>query len=291
MQYLLLAIMCGTINHLMMKAFQRRQIDVLSAISVNYLICVIIGFASSIEKITTISLSGQTWFYYSIFQGILFIGTFFLMFVATQKNGIAIAALSTRLAVVIPTIAAFFLYGDSFHMLKIMGITFALFALFLSSFEKNLFGKNTAPGQKWVRFFPLCLFLVAGAHMSLAKYVQEFHLDGDVYHTYLMASTAFAFLTSAVVLGYKMIFQNMRPGLKDGVAGIILGINNYGALYFLIRTIGQKGWESSVVFPTLSVAVVMLSFAGGYAIFKESVTQRKMLALGMGIVGIVLINV
>ncbi len=88
-----------------------------------------------------------------------------------------------------------------------------------------------------------------------------------------------------------MIFQKMRLELKDGVAGIILGINNYGALYFLIRTIGQKGWESSVVFPTLSVAVVMLSFAGGYAIFKESVTQRKMIALGMGIVGIVLINV
>lgn len=288
MSYLCMAILCGAANHLLFKEFERRRVRIFPAISVNYLVCVLIGFTSNIEIATGIPLAGQTWFYYSIVQGIMFIiSVFYMMSVATRKNGIAIAALSTRLAVVIPTVLAFFLYGDSIHMMKLVGIAFALFALFLSSFES---GAVPRQNQKWIRLIPPALFLMVGIHLSFTKFVQEYHLNDDVYHAYVMSSTAYAFLVSVIVLGFRMIWEKTRPGLKDIIAGIILGVNNYGALYFLFRTIGQKGWQSSVVFPTLSVAIVILSFTGGYVIFKEDVSQQKMIALGFGIVGIVLIN-
>ncbi len=70
----------------------------------------------------------------------------------------------------------------------------------------------------------------------------------------------------------------------------MLGINNYGSVYFLIRTLGQEGWQSSVIFPTISVSVVILSFLGGFILFQEGASRRKRMATAIGLVAILCIK-
>ncbi len=287
MYFLALSITCSTLNHLIFKAFQRWNIAILSAIVTNYLICIFIGYISLDKAIFDVSLWHQKWFFYSWVQGCLLIGSFFLMGLATQRSGIGVAALSSRLAVVIPILAAFILYGDSLNFFKLTGIVGAIIALYLSSIESESLKKlrkDSAP------ILPLTLFILFGFHLTFAKYVQEFHLNRISYHGYVMFAFASAFLIGLLALAYCLIKRTIAIGRREVGAGIMLGINNYGSIYFLIRTLGQKGWESSVIFPTIGVSVVILSFLGGSILFQEGASCRKWIAMAIGVVAILCIN-
>jgi drug/metabolite transporter (DMT)-like permease len=199
---------------------------------------------------------------------------------------VGVAALAARLSVILPTVTAFFLYGDSAHALKLAGIAIAVVALYLSSFEKA-----AGPAlDRGLQSLPILLFLSFGMNLVLAKYVQAHHLDRMTYHGYLMYAFGFAFLSGLAAWGWKYVRGRTSARKKDIYAGVLLGVNNYGSLYFMIRTIAQPGWESSVVFPTISASVVMLSFLGAFAIFGERASRRKLTALVVGVVAIVLIN-
>lgn len=287
MYFLALSIVCSTLNHLIFKAFQRWNIAILSAIVTNYLICIFIGYVSLDKAIFNVSLWHQKWFFYSWVQGCLFIGSFFFMGLATQRSGIGVAALSSRLAVVIPILAAFILYGDSLNFFKLTGILGAIIALYLGSTESESLKKLKKDATP---ILPLALFILFGFHLTFAKYVQEFHLNRISYHGYVMFAFASAFLIGLSTLAYCLVRGTIAIGRREIGAGIILGINNYGSIYFLIRALGQDGWESSVIFPTISVAVVILSFLGGSVLFGEGVSRRKRIAMTVGVVAILCIN-
>ena len=282
-----MSIFCSTLNHLLFKVFQKWRILILPAVVTNYLVCVGVGYSFLNPVARGVSILHQEWFFYAVAQGMLLIGSFLLISRTTRINGVSIAALSTRLAVIVPTAAAFFLYGDAAPALKLAGIGLAAVALYLSSADSNA-SLPVARGENWL--LPVTLFTVFGINMTLAKWVQHRYLDDITYHAYLTLSFCVAFLTGFGVLSVNTIRGKLKFGGKDVLAGLFLGINNYGSLYFLLKTIGQEGWESSVVFPTISVAVVVLSFAAGYAIFREEISRTRMVALGVGIVSILLIN-
>ena len=287
MYYLTLSILCSTLNHLLFKAFQRWNIVLLSAIVSNYLICIFVGYLSIDKAILASPGWYAPWFYFAVLQGCLFIGAFFLMGLATQRSGIGVAALATRLAVVLPTMAAFLLYRDSMHLIKGLGIVGAVIALYLSSMER---APDSNGRENAALLLPLLLFLFFGSHLTLAKYVQHFYLQDITYHAYVMFAFASAFVVGVLILAHWVALKKVHLRAIDLGAGVILGVNNYGSIYFMIRTLGQPGWESSVIFPIISVSVVILSFSGGYLLFKERVSRRKLAAIAIGLVAIFCIS-
>jgi len=140
MIFLILAIVFSSLNHLLFKAFARFRINLLSAIVTNYAVCVVIGFSSSYESIDISSMFGQNWYPLSVLQGGVFVACFFLMGWTTEKHGVAITSLSSRLSVAIPTFIAFLLYDDTVSALKLIGIFTALIALLLNGFVVILIG-------------------------------------------------------------------------------------------------------------------------------------------------------
>lgn len=284
---LFMTILCSTLNHLLLKGFQKRRILILPAVVTNYLVCVGVGYLFLNPAARNAAVFQSHWFGFTVAQGVLLIGSFLLISRTTRINGVSIAALSTRLAVIVPTAAAFFLYGDAATILKLTGIALAAAALYLSCADNGA-SLGAVRGENWL--LPAVLFTVFGLNMTLAKWVQHHYLDDMTYHAYLTLSFGFAFLTGVGVLAVAMIRGKSGFGGRDLLAGLLLGINNYGAIYFMLRAIGQEGWESSVVFPTISVSVVVSSFAAGYAIFHETISRTRLAALGVGILAILLIN-
>lgn len=287
MLFLIAAILCSTLTHLLFKVFQKQKIRVLPAVVTNYLVCVAVGYLFLNPAARGVAILHSGWIAFAVIQGFLLISSILLISKTTNINGVSVAALSTRLAVIVPTAAAFFLYGDAASAIKISGILLALAALYLSCTDKHA----TIPAvrrQSWT--LPLSIFVLYGVSMTLVKWMQYRYLDDITYHTYLTLSFGFAFLTGFGVLSVNMIRGKLTFGGRDLLGGVVLGINNYSSFYFLFKTIAQKGWESSVVFPTINVAVVVLSFAAGYAIFRETISGTRMAALGVGIIAILLIN-
>jgi hypothetical protein len=288
MIYLVLAIVFSTFNHLLFKAFSRFRVDLLVAIVANYSVCVAIGYISSYESVA-VSLSAvfqQDWYPFSILQGGLLVTCLFLIGRTTERQGVAVASLATRLSVAIPTVTAFFLYHDMVTAPKMMGIIVALLALYLSSV--NAKGVN----RSVIRFrssLPLILFGAFGLHSLLLKFVQAKFLVGTSYHVYVMTAFLWAWILSGAILIWRLLKKQQACRWRDLASGALLGCTNYGAIYCLIKALSVPGWQSSQLFPTMSIAVVSLSSFGAWAIFKERIHQRMLVALAIGAVSIILI--
>lgn len=287
MGYLLFAIGCSTANHLIFKAIANLRIQLHTAIAVNYATCVAIGWAASSKEDIIASVFRQPWYFFSLAQGLLLFTCFILIGKTTRHHGVAAAGLASRLAVAIPTVAAFFLYKDTTGIAKSAGICMAFTALFLSCLPTDDTRLGLAPR---FRLLPVWLFLCFGAHSTLLKLVQDRFLGGSSYHAYVMASFLAAFAAAAISSVYQLYQKQSKLKAMDVAAGIGLGCVNYGAVYFLIRVLGASGWQSSRIFPTISIAVVVFSTLCSYLLFNEKISRNMFGAMGLGIAAIVLIN-
>jgi drug/metabolite transporter (DMT)-like permease len=287
MVYLILSIVCSTVNHLLFKAFKQWKIKLLCAIVINYVVCVIIGFGST--RLTSIGgyLWRQDWFGFAIFHGLLLIGSYYLIALTTKHVGVAVASLATRISVMLPIVTAFFLYGDILTVFKAVGIFGALTALYLSSSE-NGSGPSVKAGSS--HYLPVALFIAFGSHLTLTKYVQEYYLNDVVYHGYVMISFASALFFGAGAMTWRVLIKKDKYHKRDFLAGILLGCVNYGSVYFLIRALSVEGWESSEIFPTISIAVVISSSVSAHLLFSEKIQGSKMAALIIGLISVIFIN-
>ena len=271
---------------MLFKAFARWRIDLLSAIVVNYVVCVAIGYGSSMDSITWRSMFVMDWYPFSVVQGAMLVVCFYLIGLTTKKQGVAVASLASRLSVAIPTVLAFFLYHDSATIVNITGILAALISLYLIGVDNA----GTTDRLQAVKILPITLFILFGVHSSLIKFVQAHYLDNTSYHAYVMSAFFAALLISAGSLAWKIFKNQYTTNWKDLIAGLVLGCTNYGAVYFLVRTLSVPGWQSSQLFPTISIAVVSLSSIGARIVFHERLHRRVLGAIVIGVGSILLVN-
>jgi drug/metabolite transporter (DMT)-like permease len=285
MIFLVLAAVSSTLNHLIFKACARFKVDLLSAIVVNYVVCILIGTVASIEHLSPSSIVTQAWLPFSVVQGAVFVVCFFLMGRTTEVQGVVIASLAGRLSVAIPTLIAFFLFGDAVTLLKTFGILVALAALYLSVGSAPA---ATRPART-TALLPIALFIAFGTHSTLLKLAQAYFLGSTSTHTYVMAAFLSAFLLGAAALIRRQLKRPKVLRWRDLYLGLVLGCANYGAIYFLLRALAVPGWQSSQLFPTLSIAVLCLSALGAWACFRERIRLRMLGAMALGIAAIILV--
>ena len=72
--------------------------------------------------------------------------------------------------------------------------------------------------------------------------------------------------------------------------GIALGIVNYGSIYFLLKALRVNGYESSSIFTIINVAIIALSTLMGLLIFKEKISKKNTIGIGLAIISIILIT-
>jgi drug/metabolite transporter (DMT)-like permease len=286
MTFLVFAIIFSTINHLLLKAFAHFRINLLTAIVLNYAVCVVIGYSSSTKLGSLEIIVTQNWFPFSILQGGIFVGCLLLLGITTEKQGVTISSLATRLSVAIPTVAAFFLYDDIIAVSKIIGILATILVLYLSSVGDSRSIKTFSK----ISLLPIIVFMAFGSHAVLLNYVQEQFLGNTSYHTYVMASFFSAFLISGLIMSWRLVKRQQSCNWKDLISGLVLGCTNYGSIYSLLRALSVPEWQSSQLFPTISVAVVCLSSLGAWIFFNEKLHQRMQIALVIGVGSIILVN-
>jgi drug/metabolite transporter (DMT)-like permease len=232
------------------------------------------------------ALLSQPWFLLAMLQGFILAVNFYLLAYTAQRAGVSVAVLASRLSVAIPAILAFLLYGDSFNAVKTLGLAAALSSLYLCTATAQDFGVT----RVWLRrLLPILVFFMFGCHFTLLKFTQARYLDSSSYHVYVTTSFFFAFATS-VAIGLARI--PTRVGVRSGdlIAGGVLGLINYGAIYFLVKVLSLEGWQSSQLFPIYSVGVVSVSSLLAMILFKERLSRLKTFGLVVGLMAVALLN-
>jgi drug/metabolite transporter (DMT)-like permease len=268
------------------KLFSRYNVNTLHAIVVNYIVACISGIAAYGNPIKFTEVSSYGWFYFSIALGALFIIVFNLMALTTQRSGLSVVSVATKMSVVIPIIFGLLYYKESFGILKGTGIFLALIAVYLSAVKTN---NGLAVGKKDF-IFPLMVFIGSGIIDTSLKFLENtFVAENDValFSATIFGSAAFIGL---LVLVFKITQGNFSFQLKNVVGGIVLGIPNYFSIYFLVKALRSDLFDSSGIFTINNVAVVMISTFFGIIFFREKLSRKNWLGVFLAIISIFLVT-
>ena len=285
MTYLFLSIICSVYLILIFKQFGKMNVDTFQTIVINYAICVLFGLFFLKEPIT-IKLIYKTWLSYSLILGLLFISTFNLIGYAVKKVGVSATVTANKLSLIIPVLIAFLFYGDSINSLKLIGIFVALFAVYFVSKRSNHHEKLS----KWLLIaIIIFVFIGSGIVDALIKHVELNFMKPEEYNLFLICSFATAAFIGIILIIIRHLYFKVRFKTKNIFTGLALGIPNYAALYYLIKTLNLPGFESSVIFPINNIAIVLGSTLGGYFLFKEHLSRINWLGVLLAIISILLI--
>jgi len=266
-----------------MKLFKRFKIDNWQAISVNYIVATAFGFIIYQGEISTEVIIEKDWLIYSLLLGLTFICTFFIFALSSQKVGVALTSVASKMSVVIPVIAGLILLGETINWLSGLGIAVALIAFYLTLGGR----KNSSFPRKYI-ILPLLLFAGNGVNDTIMKY-SEYHYVSDTNDLILYLSMVFF---TAMVLGVmislvRLIKNTFKPAMRNVMAGIILGLINFGSTFYILKAMSI--YDSSVVFPITNAGIVSLSALVGFIFFKEKLNTRNWIGILLAILAILFI--
>jgi len=283
--YLLLSVLSSTIIFIVFRLYKKFGVNTLQAIIVNYFVACTVGFFGYIEGSDFSHVPSENWFPGALMLGVLFITVFNLAAITTQKSGLSVVAVATKMSVAIPVLFGIFLYNEGTDLLKLLGIILALISVYLTSIKSE----EGITIKKENLIFPLLVFLGSGIIDTSIKYLETSYVSKtDVG---LFSSTIFA---SAGILGtFILIVQALTGKLKitfkNILGGIALGIPNYFSIYFLVMALRTDGFDSSTIFTINHVAIVTVSTLVGILLFQEKLIKKNWIGLVFAVISIILV--
>ena len=285
MFYLLISICISSFLFVIFKLFDVLKVNTFQAIVVNYFVAAVLGFYLSNNSVSFQEIPNQPWFIGAFLLGIMFILVFNVMALTSQKNGLSVASVSSKMSVVIAIVFGVWYYEESLGFIKLSGILLALIAVYLTSVKEK---KETTVKQVSL-LFPILLFFGSGAIDTSLKFIEtSFVEEGGVP---LFSATIFgcAFILGMSILLYQMVKGTFRFEFKNILGGILLGVPNYFSIVYLLKALSTDGMESSTAFTLNNVGIVILSTLFGLFIFKEKLIWKNWLGIVIAIVSILLV--
>lgn len=286
MQYLALSILFSSLIFVVFKLYTQLNIQTLYAIITNYVVACIVGLVAYTGTFNIQELSQKSWFYGALALGIVFILVFNIMAATSQRLGVSVASVATKMSFVLPAIAGVLIYQETLGPFQLVGILIAIAAVYLASIKES-----ALPFKIKELYLPFLVFLGSGFIDTNIKYFQELHLGENELP--LFSATVFfgAAVTGIIFVAFKAIKKPIRFNMKNVLGGIALGVPNYFSIYFLIKALEYDGLNSASIFTVNNVAIVLLSTLFGIVFFKERLSLKNWTGIGLAVVSIILVTV
>jgi len=221
-----------------------------------------------------------SWLPFGILNGLLFIALFFLIGRSSQKAGITVTTLATKLSLVFPVLLSLIYFNESLTTLKTIGLLLAFIAIGLTVYKKDLRKTNLL-----FILLPLIIFVGSGLVDSIVKYVQAEKISSTQSALYTTVVFLVAFISGLVIsiISGKSKLSVHPPTL---LLGTLLGIVNFGSLYFMIEALNKSEMNSSLVFTVNNMSIVGLSAILGWYLFKEKLNRVNFAGLILALISI-----
>ena len=270
-----LTIILTTFLFLVFKEFSKRDINTHQAITFNYLTAALIALFIGDVNYNVTNLINADWFYLTIALGVFFIVMFNIMAITTQKLGISISSMASKMSLIIPVIGAIIFQNASIGVYKIAGIMIAIIAVYLT-FKKS--GSTTKPT------LAIILFFGAGILDMWLDFIRNNYLSSTVDFNFFIITVFFTAFSIGLL---KVIWDGKRILRKNIVAGIVLGVPNYFSIYFVLLALESLG--GIYVFPILNIGVVLFSAIISWLFYKEQMSKTNWMGIVLACLSIVII--
>lgn len=262
------------------KMFEKHQVDNLQGLIVNYLTAATCSYFFIKEDISVDGILNSEWMYHAMIIGTLFIVVFNFYAFGTQKVGIAITTVANKMSLIIPVCAAIILYGDSFTYLKGIAFFLALSGIYLSSTK----GGGLSFDKKYL-WLIILVFIGQGISDSIFNdFAQKFPDEGG--YLFFMVLFFMASISGILILIGRSVKTKNKLQLKSVFWGIIFGIPNFFSLLFFLKALSDPKLSSSIVFPLVSMGVVVSSSLIGMFLFKEKLSRTNWIGILLSVCAI-----
>ncbi len=262
MVFLLLSIACSSAILFLFRLFPKYQVQTPVAITLNYGVAMMLSLTEVKQMPSTLTW----WMPTSLLLGILFILVFILMALTTKAAGVTMTSLASKLSMVIPIAFGVFFLKEYLGWQGMLGLLLAFVSVFIMS--------GPAKNGQWTWHIP-ALFLGTGLIDLCVSMFSNWIPSQDLG---MVRSLIFG---SAFVTG---LFINFRHRFQRAsvVAGLVLGVVNYGSLIFLMKSLESDLWPSAILFPFNNLGIIALSTLVALIFFAEKLTWRVSVGLGLG---------
>lgn len=281
MIYLFLTILSSTSIYVIFRLAKNYSCNLSALISLNYLVATMLGFGFLVDY-SNFSVSGiKSWLPFAILLGTLFIGMFYLIGNSSQKAGITVTTLANKLSLVFPVLFSLVYFGEQISIIKYFGIFTALIAIALTIFKPEIKRTNLL-----YLLLPISIFIGSGITDSVVKYAQAVKIN----HSESAVFSGFVFLIAFVISVAINLFRrdaNLKTIHSPTLTfGTLLGLVNFGSLYFLINALNKSSLKSALVFAVVNISIVLLSAVTGRFLFNEKLNKINVAGILLAVVSI-----
>ena len=278
MYTLIASICCSVAVSILLKLARRHDIHVAQAIAVNYVVAAGLCLFLLNPKPASLLQPDTPW-WILVMLGLLLPTIFLAMAGAVRHAGIVLSDAAQRLSLFIPLLASFVIFDEALSVTKLWGVGLALVALVclvLKPRSQNGGGDTTATSVALL----LSVWIGYGIIDILFKQMAK---SGAAFSSSLLAS----FVLAGLVIFSYLLLERTQWTRRNVLAGALLGLLNFGNIYFYIRAHQVFSQNPTLVFSTMNIGVISLGALVGAGFFKEKLRWWNVAGIALAIGAIV----
>lgn len=273
---LILGIVSSALISILMRLSEKYRKNHLSMLAMNYLMCTGLAWMTcgTVNVFAPAEGLGAA-VGVGLLSGVLYLLSFVLLQWNISQNGVVLPSTFMKLGVLVPTVMAIAVFGETPRLAQVLGIIAAICAIFMIQGG----GKQEAGSVVGL----VVLMLSGGVTDSMAK-IYEVVGAAEMNNRYLLFTFAVALILCTALCAVK----RQRLTAMDALFGLAIGVPNYFSAKFLLRSL--ESVPAVVAYPTFSVGTIVLVTVAGVLMFREKLSRRKLAALGVILVALALLN-
>ncbi|MFA5596315.1 MAG: EamA/RhaT family transporter [Pusillimonas sp.] len=274
MLLLILSIGCSVAVSVLLKIARRQNIPVGQAIAVNYIVAGVLCLILLSPPLDALRQPSVSWGILGAL-GLLLPGVFLVMAAAVRHAGIVLSDAAQRLSLLVPLVAAFLWFGESFSPQKLVAIGIAFLALLAllvrpaGAHRQNLMTLTYLLGV-WLGYGTIDILFKETARQGTA----------------FAATLLGAFVLAGIVMFTGLALRRTQWQRKGVIGGLALGLLNFGNIYFYISAHQAFPTNPSLVFASMNIGVITLGTLVGALLFKEKLSRTNLAGIVLAITAI-----
>lgn len=287
MTYLILCIIANVGIFLCFRQFKTYGLDTFQAIVFNYITCVATGllFQAGGNRVS-LQLTDE-WIWIAVGLGFIFIGTFYMMALTTQRFSMTVSSIASKMSLIIPVFISLFILqvaSKEYSLLNYLGMAMAFPAIVLSSIQKKGFTTSHVRGASIL--LPLGVFFFGGVIDTSINVTNFYYLNENTEPLFPIAIFASASCIGIITIAYK----KDRIRLKNIAGGVALGVVNYFSIYCLIKALSAFQNDGALVYPVMNVGIILVSAVTSILVFKEVLSGINKVGLLLAVIAIIILS-
>ncbi|HEU0196412.1 MAG TPA: EamA/RhaT family transporter [Nevskiaceae bacterium] len=268
MIYVLLSVACSVLVSVLLKVAKRTDFQIGQAVAWNYAVtsaCTLIMLQPSLAPLRT---TAAPWLAL-VGLGVLLPTIFLALGASVVHAGIVRTDAAQRLSLLVSLMAAFTMFGEAIDSLRIGGCVLGLAAM-----GAMVWRGRTA---HWV--YPVLVFVGSGVIDVLFKRVAASHVP--------LGPALLAVFTLALIVAFVIEFlRGTRFDLRSFIAGVLLGLFNFGNILFYLQAHRALPANPALVFASMNLGVVALGALVGLLLFRERLNRVNLGGLGLALIAV-----